>query len=243
MGQLLAAPHAHAGAVVAVELRRPLARPAQHHNDPFAGPAEVVERIGRLRGPPAGVGKLPLTPGGQWIGVRLVTVRRAQVARVVAQDAIALRAAAEHGVDCLDVLDYRRVSRARVLEIHRPLDCREIVILDANAAHPEAGARLGPNGSPFRAVLVELSRGPLALPVLKQFGGGFAAIDKGKRRLHPLKLRRRPPARLGQLRRAHSGGPGVGRENKQQANNQRRPQGFHDLHGDAGFTLQGNAVR
>ena len=37
MRQLLAALHAHSGAVVMVELRRPLARPAQDHDGPFPG--------------------------------------------------------------------------------------------------------------------------------------------------------------------------------------------------------------
>src|SRR5208282_768321 len=144
---------------------------------PLAGPAQVVVWIGRLRGPSAGVGKLLLASGSERIGMRLVAVRRAQVASMVPQDAVSLGAAAEGGVNRLDILNDRRISRAGVLEIHRPLDRRIVVVLHADAARAQAALGVGPGQGVLVPLLIQLLRLALQLPLAQE-------------------LRRRPPAVL-----------------------------------------------
>src|ERR1035437_8691682 len=169
MGQLLPAANSHSRAVITAEICRPLTGPAQHYDDPFAGPAEVVEGIGRLRGTPARVGKLLLTPGRQWIGIGLVTVRRAQVSLVMAQDAIALRTAAERGVDRLDILDDRRVGGASVLEIHRPLDRGIVMVLHADTAHGQAALGIFPTKRELFSLFIQLLRLARQPPLAQEF--------------------------------------------------------------------------
>src|ERR1019366_10040416 len=142
------------------------------------GPAEVVEGVGGLRRPPAGVGKLLLAASRQWIGMGLVAVRRAVVAGVMAQDAIAPGAAAERGVNRLDVLDYRRLGSAGVLEIHRPLDRGIVPVLHADTADAQAALRVAPVQCVLLPLVIQLRRVALQLPLAQELRRGPPVIPK-----------------------------------------------------------------
>ena len=100
--------------------------------------------------------------------MRLVAVRRAQIAGVMAQDAIALSAAAEGGVNRLDILDHGRVGRAGVLEIDRPLDRGIVVVLDADAAHAQTALGVAPVQGELFALVIQLLRLALQLPLAQE---------------------------------------------------------------------------
>src|ERR1700690_3956082 len=110
--------------------------------------------------------------------MRLVAVRRAQVPRVVPQDAIALRPAAERRVYGLDVLDDRRIGGPGVLEIYRPLDSGIVVVLDANAAHAQTALGISPGQGLLLPLVIQLLRLALQLPLSQELRGGTPAIDE-----------------------------------------------------------------
>ena len=120
----------------------------------------------------------------------LVAVRRAVVAGVMAQDAIALGAAGEGGVNGPDILDHRRVRRAGVLEIQRPLHRRIVEVLHADAAHAQAALGIGPGQRVLFALRVQLLRRALQLPLAQEFRRGPPAVFEREGRLRGIRLAR-----------------------------------------------------
>ena len=182
-GQLLAAADAQPVSLVAAELRGPLARPAEHHDDALPRPGDVEVRhvaVGRA----AAGGRDPLRRlGPQRRGVRLVVVRPGRAARVVMQRELALLAAAEPRVDGLDVRQQGRVGGARVPEVQRPFDGGKVVILDGHGPDDQSGLGVGVGEGVLGALVVELAMLAFRPPLCEQSGGGSAVVDKRERRV------------------------------------------------------------
>ena len=156
-GQFLPAAHMQAVDGVARELGCPLARPADDDDEPFAGPLQVEVRKAHAGGPPAGGGETVLGFRLQRQPFGFVAAGAAIIPGMMVENELALTGARQDQIHRLEIRHDRRVLRAGVLEVYHPLDGREITILDANAAHLQAGGWIGPDGRPLRAVLVQLS--------------------------------------------------------------------------------------
>lgn len=89
----------------------------------------------------------------------------------------------EAEIQGLNILDDGCVLLARVLEVHRPFDRLEILILNASAAHLQRRRRIGPSDAPFSALVIEFARTTLHLPPRQQFIRRLAGVSKGKERL------------------------------------------------------------
>jgi hypothetical protein len=101
----------------------------------------------------------------------------------VVQQEIALCGAVDRHVDRLDVGEDRRVRRAGVLEVQRPLDRGEIVVRYAHAPHEEARLRVGPRECVLGALVVEFAGVLLGVPRLQQFCRRAAAVREREGRL------------------------------------------------------------
>ena len=67
---------------------------------------------------------------------------------------------------------------AGVLEVHRPLDGREVGVLDGHAADFQAGLGVGPRQGVLRAVLGKLAALALPRPGRQELAGRLAAVDE-----------------------------------------------------------------
>ncbi len=113
------------------------------------------------------------------------------------QEKLAVVAAGEPHVQCLDVLQDRCRLLAGILEVQRPLHGGKIVILDRHAANHEARLGIGINDGPLGSGLIELLGCTLDLPGLEQFRRRPPAVGEGEERFAGLHHRR--PERRWQL--------------------------------------------
>src|ERR1700687_3363558 len=152
MRQLLAGLDSHAATIVAAEVRGPLTRPAQSHDDSlvFLIEVEVAESIvGRA---PARCSNMLFNLGSQpeLVGLEVYGLRRAS-SKVVERE-FATRTSLKPGIDGLNVLEDGRVGGTGVLVENSPLNYRKIVVFHSRPAHDQTGCWIFVGGGRLGAV-------------------------------------------------------------------------------------------
>ena len=168
-GQFLSSAHAQGGSAVPLELRRPLSGPADHDEHAAAGPFHIPEGKLNVGGFPARRGKLLHRVGSQRLGQRLVAGGRAKISPVIVERELTAGRAGESGIDGLDVGKDRRVPVARIPEVERPFDRRELPIPDADTTEDQARLGVGVGERVLRSLPVERASRPGEHPGLEQF--------------------------------------------------------------------------
>ncbi|OQA28523.1 MAG: hypothetical protein BWY59_00735 [Verrucomicrobia bacterium ADurb.Bin345] len=184
MRQFLAGAHAQPVAFVPRELRRPLARPAHHENQALVAGRDVEIGKLNLRRPSAHARDAPVRLRSKSLVDRLETVGGAIVALVPVQHVFVLRVPFERRVNGLNAAQNRRVGRAGILEMERPLHRRIVRILHPFAPNhqPRFGIRVGERVA--RPPRVKPRRRALQGPPGKKLGGFSPTVGKREKWLH-----------------------------------------------------------
>src|ERR1035441_7228743 len=176
MGEFLAGRNAQTTIRVTHERTRPLPRPPESKKYSAARHLQIVVGKGGVGWSAAERSELI---GGLYLeGLPegFETVGHTPVAFGTMKDEFTVLTSLEDEIQSLNVLYDWCVFLARVLEVHRPFDRLEILILNAHAAHLQPRRRVGPNDAPLRTVVVELARSSLRLPLWQQLLRRFASI-------------------------------------------------------------------
>jgi len=175
MREFLARAHVEPALLVARQRGRPLARPADHRDHALArGHLDVEVGEHGIGGAPGWRGKSQRLLWLQARHERLIIVRRAGAAPLVMQPELGQLGRRpgkplQAQVQGLDVGEDRRILLAGVLEVQRPLDGREVVVLDGHAAHTEPALGFVVGEHVLGPLLVELAAFALEWPNLQQF--------------------------------------------------------------------------
>jgi len=125
-----------------------------------------VAQVGIGRAAAPGADPL-LHPAIQAVGVGLKIRGRGLRAFVVVQNEFAVLAALKARVQGFDVFENRRRLNAGVLEVKRPLDDGEVLILHAHGAQHQSGLGIRVGQRPLGATVVKAARTAVALPHLQ----------------------------------------------------------------------------
>src|ERR1017187_385529 len=183
VSQLLPGTHAQPGPVIAIELRRPLPRPAQGDDGALAAAVHVEVAEVAVGWPAARGGDLLAFVRPEHAFQRLIIGRRIRATLGIVKNELALLGALQACVNRQQIFDDRSRDGAAVPQINRPLDDREIIIADRHRAPFQARVRVRVSRYIFRAVLVYTPRDALRRPGSQQLARSPACIPEREGRI------------------------------------------------------------